>query len=206
MDFRPYNRRALELNQQIVDQVTAEQLGWATPCPAWTVRELLSHMTAQHLRFGAVARGEDPEQACPVDKAELGEDPAAAFREAARGLTKAFAAAQDETVVLLPEIGRPAPLGTLISFHFFDFVVHGWDLAVSIGAAYNPPADLSALAAEVGQVIPDSSRVPGGSFAAKVAVGSDTDELAKLLGLAGRNPPGTQPAEPPPPAAPPGAP
>jgi uncharacterized protein (TIGR03086 family) len=152
------------------------------------VRDLLSHMTAQHLRFAAVARGEDPEQACPVDKAELGEDPAAAFREAARGLTEAFAAAQDETVVLLPEIGRPTPLSTLISFHFFDFVVHGWDLAVSIGAAYHPEAELSALATEVGQVVPDSSRVPGGSFAAKVAVGPDADELAKLLGLAGRNP------------------
>lgn len=188
MDFRPHNRSALDLNQQVVDLVTESQLDLPTPCAPWTVRELLSHMVAQHLRFAAVARGEDPEQACPLDKAELGADPAAAFREAAQGLTEAFAAGSDETLVLLPEIGRPVPLGTLISFHFFDFVVHGWDVAVSITAPYAPPAELSALATQVGEVIPDSSRVAGGSFAPVVEVGSDADELAKLLGLAGRNP------------------
>lgn len=190
MDFRPYDRSALELNQQIVDQVVAERhLTLPTPCPPWTVRDLLSHMVAQHLRFGAAARGEDPELACPVDKAELGDDPAAAFREAARTMTEAFAAGADETEILLPEIGRPVPLSTIISFHFFDFVVHGWDLAVSIGVPYAPPAELSALAYRVGQVIPDSSRVPGGSFGPVVQVAdSDADGLAKLLGLAGRDP------------------
>jgi uncharacterized protein (TIGR03086 family) len=190
VDFRPHNRRALELSQQIVDQVTTEQqLGLATPCPPWTVRELLSHMVSQHLRFAAAARGEDPEQACPLDKAELGDDPAAAFREAASGLTEAFAAGRDETMVLLPELGRPVPLGVLISFHFLDFVVHGWDVAVSIGADYAPEPELSALAREVGKVIPDSSRVPGAAFAPVVqVVGTDTDELAALLGLAGRDP------------------
>jgi uncharacterized protein (TIGR03086 family) len=188
MDFRPYNRSALELSQQVVDQVAAEQLDLPTPCSPWTVRELLSHMVSQHLRFGAVARCADPEQACPLDKADLGANPAAAFRVAAEALTEAFAEAADDTVVLLPEIGRPIPVRGLISFHFFDFVVHGWDVAVSVGAPFAPPAELCALATEVGKVIPDSSRVPGASFAPVVEVGSEADELARLLGLAGRDP------------------
>lgn len=188
MDFRPYNRRALDLSELIVDQVTPERLDLPTPCAPWTVRELLSHMVAQHLRFAAAARGEDPEQACPVDNAELGPDPAAAFRESARIVTESFAAGADDAEVLLPEIGRPIQLSQLISFHFFDFVVHAWDVAVSVEAPYAPPAELSALAYRVGQVIPDASRVPGGSFAPVVQVGSDADELAKLLGLAGRDP------------------
>lgn len=188
MDFRPYNRRALDLAQLVVDQVTEGQLDLPTPCPPWTVRELLAHMVSQHLRFGAVARGEDPERACPLDKADLGADPADAFRAAAQSMTEAFAAADQDKTVQLPEIGRPVPLGVLVSFHFFDFVVHGWDLAVSIGVPYAPPAELSALAREVGAVIPDSTRVPGGAFAPVVAVGKDADELSRLLGLAGRNP------------------
>jgi uncharacterized protein (TIGR03086 family) len=190
MDFRPYNRRALDLSELVVDQACAapERLELPTPCAPWTVRELLSHMVGQHLRFGAVARGEDPEQACPVDKPELGPDPAAAFRASARSVTEAFAAGADDLEVLLPEIGRPVPLGRLISFHFFDFVVHAWDVAVSAGVPFAPPAELSALAYEVGKVIPDTSRVPGGSFAPVVQVGSDADELARLLGLAGRDP------------------
>lgn len=188
MDFRPYNRAALALSEQVVDRVTPDRLDLPTPCAPWTMRELLGHMVGQHLRFGAAARGEDPEQACPLDKADLGADPAEAFRAAARGVTEAFAAGADETVVLLPELGRPVPLGTLISFHFFDFMVHGWDVAVSVGAPYAPPAELSALAYEVGKVIPDAARAPGGAFAAVVRVGPEADELARLLGLAGRDP------------------
>jgi uncharacterized protein (TIGR03086 family) len=188
MDFRPYNRQALDLSRQIVDQVTEAQLDLPTPCAPWQVRDLLSHMLSQHLRFGAVARGEDPEQACPLDKAELGDNPAATYREASASVTEAFAAGKDNTVVLLPEIGRPIPLGVLISFHAFDFVVHAWDLAVSIRTPYAPPADLSATVYEVGKLIPDSSRTPEGDFAPVVEVGSDADELARLLGLAGRDP------------------
>lgn len=188
MDFRPYNRAALELAAQVVDLITPGQLELTTPCAPWTVREVLSHTVSQHLRFGAVARGEDPELACPLDKAQLGADPGATFRAAARGATEAFAAGADEAVVLLPEIGQPIPLGLAISFHFFDFVVHGWDVAISIGAPYVPPAEILAAAYEVGKGIPDSSRAPGASFAPVVQVGQQAGGLDRLLALAGRDP------------------
>jgi len=188
MDFRPYDHRALDLTQQVVDQVTEQHWDLPTPCAPWTVRELLSHMVSQHLRFGAVARGDDPELACPLDKAELGTDPATVHRNAAESVTSSFAAGHDEATVFLPEIGRPIPLSVLISFHFFDFVVHAWDVAVSTGAPYSPPAELSALAHKVGKLIPDTSRAPGASFAPAVEPSSDADELAKLLALAGRGP------------------
>ena len=193
MDARPHNRQALDLNQRVVDQLTEAQFDLPTPCPPWSVRELLSHMVSQHLRFAAVARGEDPEQACPLDKAELGEDPVATYREASELVTESFATGDYDAVRLLPEIGTPLPLSVLISFHTFDFVVHGWDLAVSLGAPYAPPAELSSFAYEVGKLIPDTSRAPGAAFAPVVEVGSDADELAKLLGLAGRSPGWTTP-------------
>lgn len=189
MDFRAQDRAALELCQQVADRLRPDDhLDQPTPCPPWSVRELLCHMVGQHLRFAAVARGEDPESACPVQGPQLGADPAATLRESAEILTKSFAEADQAEHVLLPEIGRPVPLGVLISFHFLDFVVHGWDLAVSIGAPFDPPAEMSDLASQVGQVIPDASREPGGSFAAKVPIGEDADALARLLGLAGRDP------------------
>lgn len=195
MDFRAKDRAALELCQQVADLLRPDDhLDQPTPCPPWSVRELLCHMVGQHLRFAAVARGEDPESAAPVQGPLLGADPAATLRESAEILAKSFAEADEAASVLLPEIGRPVPLGALISFHFFDFVVHAWDLAVSIGAPFEPPAELSNLAFEIGQVIPDASREPGGSFAAKVPVGEDADALARLLGLAGRDPDWTAPA------------
>ena len=188
MDFRPYNREALELTAQIVDRVSSEQLDLITPCAPWTVRDLLSHLVSQHLRFGAAARGEDPELACPLDKAELGPDPAATFRAAADAVTEAFAAGADQAKTLLPELGRPVPLGVLISFHFFDFVVHAWDVAVSIGVPYAPPATLLARAHQVAMGIPDSARAPGGAFASVVQVAWETDEFDRLLAFAGRDP------------------
>lgn len=195
MDFRAHDRAALELCQLVADRLRLDDhLDQPTPCPPWSVRDLLCHMVGQHLRFAAVARGEDPDAACPVQGPPLGADPAATLRESAEILTKSFAEADEAESVLLPEIGRPVPLGALISFHFFDFVVHGWDLAVSIGAPFTPPAEMSDLAFQVGQVIPDASREPGGSFAAKVPVGEDADALARLLGLAGRDPDWTAPA------------
>lgn len=188
MDFRTQDQAALALCDRVAERLTSDHLDLPTTCPPWTVRELLRHMVGQHLRFAAVARGEDPEAACPVQGPPLGADPAATLREAAELVTKSFAEADQSASGLLPEVGRPVPLGALISFHFFDFVVHGWDLAVSIEAPFNPPAELSDLAFEVGRAIPDSSREPGGSFAAKVPVGDDASALARLLGLAGRDP------------------
>jgi len=188
VDFRPYHRAALELTVQVVDRVTPGQLGLTTPCAPWTVRELLGHMVGEHLRFGAAARGEDPELACPLDKAELGPDPAATLRAATGGVIEAFAAGSDDAEVLLPEIGRPVPLGALISMHFFDFVVHTWDVAVSIGAPYQPPADLLAQAYRVGEGIPDASRAPGRAFGPVLPVGAAADGLGRLLGLSGRDP------------------
>jgi uncharacterized protein (TIGR03086 family) len=188
MDFRVHDDAALDLCRQAADHLRPDHLDLPTPCAPWTVRDLLRHMVGQHLRFGALARGKDPDVASPVEGPELGADPAATLREAAELVSAAFADADLARTALLPEIGRPVPLGALVSFHFFDFVVHGWDFAVSIGAPFAPPAELTALASQVGQVIPDESREPGGSFAAKVPVGEDADELARLLGLAGRDP------------------
>ncbi|MBR7837010.1 TIGR03086 family protein [Actinospica durhamensis] len=188
MDFRTQDRTALELNRQVAERLRPDHLDLPTPCPPWSVRELLRHMVGQHLRFGAVARGEDPDAVSPVEGPQLGADAAATLREAAEILTRSFAEGDETASVLLPELGRPVPLGVLISFHFLDFVVHGWDLAVSIGAPFTPPAKLSDQAFQVGQVIPDASRGPGASFAVKVPVGDDADALARLLGLAGRDP------------------
>ena len=133
-----------------------------------------------------MAHGEDPEQACPLDKAELGEDPGETFRKTSASVVAAFADGADDALMLLPEIGRPVPLGVLIAFHLFDFVVHGWDVAVSVGAPYAPSVELTSPAYGVGVLIPDVSRVPGGSFAPVVNVDSDADALARVLGLAGR--------------------
>ena len=48
------------------------------------------------------------------------------------------------------------PAAQAISFHFIDYVVHGWDVARSLGVAYQPEPDLLAAA------LPVALAVPGG--------------------------------------------
>lgn len=188
MDFRPHNRRALDLVQPVVDQVTPQSLGLPTPCPPWTVEQLLKHMVSQHLRWESAARGRDADADCPLDQADLGSDPAQAFRASAAAATEAFAAGADDQPFVLPELGRTVPLGAAISFHFLDFMLHGWDVAVSIGVPFAPDDDLTELALRAAQVIPDAARQPGAAFAPVLDVGQTAAPYDQLLGVTGRDP------------------
>jgi uncharacterized protein (TIGR03083 family) len=50
--------RAVLASVQIVSQASAADLARPTPCPDWTLAELLAHMTAQHNGFAAAAAGD----------------------------------------------------------------------------------------------------------------------------------------------------
>ena len=87
MDFRAQDRAALELCQQVADRLRPEDhLDQPTPCPPWSVRDLLCHMVGQHLRFAAVAREMEVESLRTVATA--------AVRDAANGQVLLDAAAR----------------------------------------------------------------------------------------------------------------
>jgi uncharacterized protein (TIGR03086 family) len=129
------DRVAVAQSVEIVNQITAADLDRATPCEGWTVAELIAHMTAQHRGFAAAARGNlDDLEPWSVD-ARADSDPGA-YARAADDVVAAFAgAAALERPFWLPEIqgGGPFPAATAVSFHFVDYVVHGWDVGASIG-------------------------------------------------------------------------
>ena len=47
------------------------------------------------------------------------------------------------------------PAAQAISFHFIDYLVHGWDVARSLGVDYELEPDLLAAALPVAQAVPD---------------------------------------------------
>jgi hypothetical protein len=49
---------AVRASVQVVSQARVADLGRPTPCEAWTLAELLAHMTAQHNGFAAAAAGD----------------------------------------------------------------------------------------------------------------------------------------------------
>jgi len=190
-DLRPYDRRALELTSAAVDAVTGADLDRPTPCEGWSVADLLRHLVSQNLRFAAGVAGTDPDAASPLDRADLGDDPAAAFRASAAAVTAAFAVADlPDREVRLPELSAVVPGPVALGFHFTDFMAHAWDVAVSVGAALDVPDDLSTQALQLAARIPDAPPVrgPGGAFAAKVPIEESAPPFDRLLAALGRDP------------------
>ena len=160
-DVRPFHRIAVLNSIALVDSVRVTDLHAPTPCAGWDLADLLAHMTVQHRGFSMAARGfgDDP-AAWRADSVmdAITADPGGTYADAARDVLAAFA---DDAVLqasfALPEFGPNAtfPGAIAIGFHFIDYVVHGWDVAESLGAAYTLPDDVVDAALPLALAVPD---------------------------------------------------
>jgi uncharacterized protein (TIGR03086 family) len=188
IDFVELDRRAVLATVDLTAGMVAADLDRATPCAEWTLGDLLAHLIAQHRGFAAAAGGSID----PADWAvrPVGTDPAGSYAQAAHAVLAAFAAA-GETMVL-PELNPTFrfPAAQAISFHFIDYVVHGWDLARSLDLPYELEPELRGPAVEVAGSVPDGPRraQPGALFRPRLPVGPDASELDRVLALLGRSP------------------
>src|SRR5215469_1342549 len=190
MDLFTAFDHAVASTAEIVKATPAEQLDAPTPCTEWDVHALLNHVIgtlwlAEGL-FGdqapryPMAPGGLP----PADL--VGDDPAAAYAEAA---TAALAASAGDALTRL----HVTPLGEmpgpgLAGFTTLDILVHGWDLAMATGQ----PADLDGrLAAHVlgfaGQALA-TPEARAGRIGPAVAVAADAPVTQRLVGFLGRRP------------------
>jgi uncharacterized protein (TIGR03086 family) len=188
-DLRPHDERAVRATVTVVARVTPADLDLPTPCAEWNLGALLAHMTAQHRGFAAAAAGHgaDPEVWQPTG------NPLLEYAEAADQVIAAFAApGVPERDFLLPEVAgdRPIPGSTAISFHFVDYVVHGWDVARALGLPWVLPEDVLVAALPIARAVPGGDRrlTPGAAFAPGLPVAAGTETLTEILALLGRSP------------------
>jgi uncharacterized protein (TIGR03086 family) len=189
VDILDLDQRALAGAARIVAQVTPGQLAGPTPCQDWTLADLLAHMVAHNNGFAAAAAGA-PAGTPAWDSTPLGDDPPAAFRQSAAQASAAFAAPGALSRQLeLPGLGTFGAR-TAISFHFVDYLIHGWDVARAIRVAPEPDPELVAAALSMVSRYPDSPEVrgPGAPFGPKLPVPDDAPPLDRLVGLLGRSP------------------
>ncbi len=190
------HRRTMDTATAIVDRIDPVQLGLPTPCAGWDLGRLLAHMIGQNHGFASAARGEAFSAAVWDDRAVFGA-PGPVFAESAAATVAAFAsegAAERQWHLLVgANDSMPVPGGKAMGFHFIDYVVHGWDVAVSIGLRHEDLFDEEILDA----VLPLAEEVPldgptrsgpYAPFGPAVPLAPDRGKLERLLAVLGRDP------------------
>ncbi|WP_051128623.1 TIGR03086 family metal-binding protein [Mycobacterium sp. 360MFTsu5.1] len=189
-DLLDAHRHAILASVDVVNTVGLADLRRPTPCAAWDVAELLAHMTVQHRGFAAAARGGGQDLALwdPASVRDT-DDPIGDYAVAARDVLAAFAAADPESQFALPELGTTVPAEMAIGFHLIDYVVHGWDVAASLGIRFRLPDDVVAAALPLAFAVPDGDfrSMPNAPFGPAQAGDSATD-FDRLLRHLGRDP------------------
>jgi uncharacterized protein (TIGR03086 family) len=190
MDIVALDARAVRASVDFVGHALLADLARPTPCAEWTLLGLITHMTAQHYGFAAVAAGDsDPAHwRCR----RLGPDPVADYRAAAETVLAAFAAGgvlERKFPVSGFSAGPLIPARQAISFHFVDYVTHSWDVARTLDRPVSFEPALLDQALAVAAVVPGGAArlAPGAAFGPEVAW-SGPDQLGRLVALLGRSP------------------
>ncbi|PZG22559.1 TIGR03086 family protein [Micromonospora craterilacus] len=187
MDLLETYRRSLVEFTDRVEQVGAGQWSAPTPCPDWDVRTLVNHVVGEDRWSVPLFAGRTiAEVGDRYDGDQLGTDPVEAARDAA---AQAELAATHpgvlERTVHLSAGDTPAEeyLHQLIAEH----LVHGWDLAVAIGADPRLDADAVAECARwFARRVGDYQQF--GLTRPEVGLPTAADEQDRLIAAFGRDP------------------
>jgi uncharacterized protein (TIGR03086 family) len=185
------HRSALLTSADIVDGVQLDHLDRPTPCGDWSLRDLLAHMIGQNYGFADAIEGNGADPAVFAD-VPVGEWPAADYRSSAERAVAAFGApgALDRDVeVAVLRGGVMLPGAQVTGFHLVDYVVHGWDVARSIGAVPLYDRTVLEIALDVAEAVPDRARSddPQTPFRPTVPT-SSSDLLDRIVANLGRSP------------------
>jgi uncharacterized protein (TIGR03086 family) len=168
-----------------VKAVPADRWSATTPCTDWSVRDLVNHVTGEHLWAPHLLDGETIAQVGDrYDGDVLGDSPLAAWDRAAQASRVAWSTASPDAVVHLSFGDNPAEeYGRQM---LSDLVIHGWDLAR--GAGLDETLDPTAVT-QVLEYLEINAKywAEAGIFAAPVKIDAD-DPASRLIALSGRQP------------------
>ena len=181
MTLLSLSTRALEASCAAVALVTPADLSRPTPCGDWTLSQLIGHMVA-HNRGWTLAASGQPADGSVWDDLSL---PSSDFAASCSAVTAAFAACSLERLDVYG-YGQLS-LSTALRMHVVDYVIHGWDVAASLGMPFSVDEDLAVSAFDIMKTFPDRPR-PTPAFGVKVPVPATASSLDQFLGYVGRDP------------------
>jgi uncharacterized protein (TIGR03086 family) len=189
VDLTPAAQRLADLVARVGD----DELGGPTPCPAYSLGDLIEHVGGLALAFRAAA---EKDTASPYvnhapsgDASRLGEGWRARIPADLAALARAWAEPGAWTgTTRIASQDAPAEMVGITAAD--ELVVHGWDVARATGQPYEPEPDLLDAAHDfLGMFAsPDAPAGPEVPFGPSREVPGDAPALDQVLALAGRDP------------------
>jgi uncharacterized protein (TIGR03086 family) len=177
---------------ELIGGVPEDALDGPTPCPAYTVGDLVDHVGGLSLAFTAAGSkdiGDGSSQGPSGQASRLGDDWRTRIPRDLAGLAEAWRSPSAWTgMTQAGGVDLPGEIAGIVALD--ELVIHGWDLARASGQAYD--CELPALEAVYQFVAPMS--VPGqepqrqGLFGPVVEIPEDAPLLDRVIGLTGRRP------------------
>jgi uncharacterized protein (TIGR03086 family) len=189
IDLGPAAQRLAHL----VARVTDDELGKPTPCPAYTVGDLVGHVGELALAFTAAADKESNEyndqEPPPGDASRLGDDWRTRIPRDLAAMAQAWRDPEAWSgVTRIAGSESPASIVGLVAAD--ELVVHGWDVARATGQPFRAePELLDAAQTFLAQIAnPDAPPGPDVAFGPPRQVSDGAPMLDRVLALAGRDP------------------
>ncbi|MET9230631.1 TIGR03086 family metal-binding protein [Lentzea sp. NPDC003310] len=170
----------------LVRTVTDGDLKAPTPCPDYTVGDLLDHVNGLSVAFTMAARKTPLEGTASGDAARLPLD----FRESVPARLAELAQAWQvpaawEGMTRAGGVDLPGEVAAAVALD--EIVLHGWDLAKATGQPFEVEEGLlQVVHGFVSSIGPDDR--DGSLFGAAVEVDANAPLLDRVLGLSGRDP------------------
>ena len=183
---------AAERMTTLLRGVSDEQLDGPTPCPAYSVGDLVDHIGGLALGFTRAATKNFPPEGIARPSGQASRLPAGwreEFADRLATMAEVWRAPDAwEGMTQAGGVDLPGHVAGLVAID--ELVVHGWDVAVATGQPYE--ADTPSIQAALGFVEPvshpEAAAQREGVFGPVVPVSEEAPSLDRLLGLAGRDP------------------
>ncbi len=194
IDLVPATKRTAELIAGIGD----DQLASPTPCPEYTLGDLLDHLNGLSLAFTDAATKTRPEggtQPPPVDAAHLDPDWRNRIPQRLAALSDAWRdPAAWEGMTQAGSVEMPGEIAGLVALN--EVIVHGWDIARASGQPYDADPDQVDACVRTMEPQPGEERPvgPDVAFGRPVDVPADARPIDRLVAVLGRDPSWTPPS------------
>jgi uncharacterized protein (TIGR03086 family) len=169
--------------ETVLAEVKPAQLDEPTPCPEWSVRQLVNHVVTGNLTFAGMITGSGPADG---SQDHLGEDPLKAFQTTVADLRAEFAADGALQRTFQTPMGE-RPGTRLVTTRIIEMSLHGWDLAKATGQTIELSAEVAEHALGTLRMMLSGERTADGPFGVEQPASPTASPADQVAAFAGRS-------------------